>query len=395
MKKLILSMLIVGSSLSFSKGLSEYSLPKWVKGVSFTLEPKFDSNLFQINEDILNNELTDPNDGILKTSLGLKTKFLFKPSKKYILINTLKADGVFEYFSNLSDKFLRDEFSVSNSLVGVIPLSKKVQLGHVFYIAANQSQSFEYRDENSETEVKSIENDHMNYSGTFFISSKFNKVLKTSLDLGVGLLDFSNDYSSYSVVSGEQNDSLQRNVKLNNQFKFGKNLVIDTPISYSKAYFRNRSALESNGGFKSSGFAPADIIEKFSFLPKVSLNTPVGNFYSSFGIANQKDLVFGGRSFDGNKLMFGYSLSFLKDHRVFVDYDLSQNNYLTGIDFSDSDGLIREDKITKLSLGYNLTKAFSSPIDLNLKYTYLDSDNGSYGGSFDSNMISSSLTYNL
>ncbi len=396
MKYIVITFLILGYSVnSFSTSISEMKLPKWVKGMSFSIGPKTDSNIFQMNEKILSDQLQDPNDGILKTSLGLKTKMLFKPMKKYILINTLKADGVMRYFSNVSDDYIRDEYSISNSLVGVVPISKKWQVGHLLYLGANQSQSFEYRNESGVKEVSSIENDHLNYSGTMFISSKLTKNWKVSLDLGASLLDFSEDYSSYDVVAGEENDSLQRNVKLNNQFKIGKIATLETPTSYSKSFFKNRSALDSDGFFASSGSVPRDIIEKFSFLPKLTISTSLGSFSSSYGIVNQKDLVFGGRSYDGTKLALGYSLNFLTNHNLTLDYGLTRNDYLSSLDFSNDKRDIRKDKMTTISLDYKLYKVLDSSFDFNLNYTYLDSENGSYGGSFDSNIISSKLTYNL
>jgi len=396
MKYKIITFLILGfSSNSFSNSISEMNLPKWVKGVSFYIEPKSDSNIYQINESILNEELLDPNDGILKTSLGLKTKMLFKPMKKYILINTLKADGVMRYFSNVSDNFIRDEYSLSNSLVGVIPVSKKWQIGHLLYVGANQSQSFEYRDEDGSKEINSIENDHLNYSATLFTSFKFNKSWKTSLDLGVNLLDFRQDYSSYTSVKGEENDSLQRSAKLNNQFKLGKVAVLDTPLSYSKSFFRNRSALDSTGAFSFEGIVPRDLIEKISFLPKLTINTPVGSFSTSFGLTNQKDLVFGGRSYDGTEFSLGYSVNFLNNHNLSFDYSESIHSYLSAGDFFDSSNELRQDKVSSIAIDYKLKEIFKSSFDFNLNYTYLDSNNGSFGGSFDSNALSSKLTYNL
>jgi len=376
----------------------DFSRPQWVKNFSVEAKSSYESNYLNISKENLS-EIKNINfkDQTLSSMLlGLKTKFLFKPFEKYILINNFSVDAeVTQFSSELSDSnFSKPSLRVVNDLIGIIPLNSKHQLGHLIRASYVKDQSIEINAEiGKDVTAQIINQDHVLGALNLFYQYKVGKFWTTRLDSGLRITSYENDYSSFTEVKGEKSDSLESSLSLKNNFNFSREFNFFVPVSYFKTYYRNRAALGSDGYFITSGAVARDQLEKRTITPGFKLRTPLGDFALSQGLIWHKDLNYGGRSYNGTLASFNYSLSLMEDKHVFyLEYEQIDLDYDQALDENRE---ARRDKIQKYAANYTLKKVFNSSFDINVGYQYHNLQEGYLGGKFENEIYQIGLNYQL
>ncbi len=388
---LILSPTLFAKPTSVIKSDEDSFRPKNLKKFDIQLQSSFQTNPGKVDQDLAESRGFDSRN-IRSESIGinLETKWLFKPAKKLILLDTFSINTLF--YSSQADRLpFKDQIEVTNDLVGVYILNKKNQLGNLLRTTFNQGNSFQISDRPS---IQELNQTHYMIQDVMFYQYKFNKTFSSRLNLGGKLTDYEDSYSSFTGASGEQNDHLAAIISIDNQFKINKRVNLKLPLSYRREIYKNRIALTSEGAFNTtSPVKERDTLEVYEIGAAVEIYFPEFQVTSSLTRVQQNDLVSGGRDFQGLRagleLATQIDLLELKGTLAFNDFDYQS----ALVNPSDPNSENWEDK--GYTLGFGAKYPVSEKMQLQLSAQKEVAEDNFFAGKFDNDIYQLGIEYRL
>ncbi len=307
MKKLILISLFISGSLfaqsettiSEREMSSSFTRPKSLKALSLTLQGSYQENPGQVDKETAASNGFVPKQLQSETlELNLSTKWLFKPLKKLILIDTFKINSLFHNPGSGQDRLpFEDRVELKNDLVGVYVLNRNNQIGNLLRTNFVRGNSFQISDLPG---IQELNDNHYMIQNMLFYQHKFARNLSTRFNFGGKLIDYEDAYSGFSGAAGEQNDHIAGIITIENKWVIDKNAVLKIPLSFRREFYKNRIALNSNGTFNTTGaLKERDDLEIYEagleFLIRMN------DFRLTTGVTavQQTDNIQGGRSYEG------------------------------------------------------------------------------------------------
>ena len=304
-----------------------------------------------ISKDRLSSELIE---------LGLTTKWLFKPIKKLILIDTIELEGkIFTNIENDSSSLpFQNQYKINNDLIGVYILNKNNQVGNFLRTNFVQGNSFEVNF--NKDGIQELNDNHFVVQNMLFYQYRFNKSFSSRINAGAKLTDYKASYSSFDGAEGEQEDNLASVISIENKIKVSNLITLKVPLSYRKEYYKNKIATNRNGTFDTGPIRERETLEVFEVGPELNFNFKNLQLTTGVSIVRQEDVVQGGRDYKGYRARVEASTQ-IEEIQLSGSLSLNDFKYSNAlIDLNQPDGRKWREK------GYSLTTSAKVPLDKNL-----------------------------
>lgn len=210
-----------------------------------------------------------------------------------------------------------------------------------------------------------IENNHTKYTTSigykWSLSKKFSIFPKYQIDL----LDYYQDYSSFSQTEGQQDDRLVQNLGLATFYKLNKNNKLRLITQYTKTFSRNKLALDDRGLFPSDGLVEPETLTDLWFDINYSTKIRAISIETGFALKRRDDEVSNARDYDAYDMRLEVSQSYqllnlaVKAEYAHKSYNVQQAAFIGG------DGTLRVIDTTRVGISARFNTELSTQIAIN------------------------------